>query len=132
MKFRKGRAQEREVLREELERFLGLLNDPQTIVVVEGESDRRALIETGAAVRVITLSEFEREVEGMYGQTVSLLMDLDRQGDEHVRRLVIRYGGIVRFSTTARDYLRTTTSYKRGMRSVYELLRFYARCVLQR
>jgi 5S rRNA maturation endonuclease (ribonuclease M5) len=93
MKSRKGRAQEREVLREELERFLGLLNDPQTTVVVEGESDRRALIESGAAVRVITLSEFEREVEGMYGQTVSLLMDLDRQGDEHVRRLVMRYGG---------------------------------------
>jgi 5S rRNA maturation endonuclease (ribonuclease M5) len=130
MKSRKGRAQEREVLREELERFLGLLNDPQTTVVVEGESDRRALIESGATFRVITLSEFEREVEGMYGQTVSLLMDLDRQGDEYVRRLVMRYGGIVRFSTTARDYLRTTTSYKRGMRSVYELLRFYARCVL--
>jgi 5S rRNA maturation endonuclease (ribonuclease M5) len=130
MKSRRGRAQEREVLREELERFVGLLNDSQTTVVVEGESDRRALIESGATVRVITLSEFERGIEGMYGQTVSLLMDLDRQGDEHVRRLVTRYGNIVRFSTAARDYLRTTTSYRRGMRSVYELLRFYARCVL--
>ncbi len=127
MKPWRGRTQEREALREELEKFVNLLNGSCTIAVVEGDSDKRALIESGAAVRVITLSEFERAVEGMSGQTVSLLMDLDRQGEEHVRRLVLRYGGVVRFSTAARDYLRTTTSYKRGMRSIYELLRFYAR-----
>ncbi len=127
MRSWRGRAQEREALREELEGFVGLLNDSCTIAVVEGDSDKRALIESGAAVRVITLSEFERAVEGMSGQTISLLMDLDRQGEEHVRRLVLRYGGVVRFSTAARDYLRTTTSYRRGMRSIYELLRFYSR-----
>ncbi len=119
--------QEREALRGELERFVSLLNDSCTIAVVEGDSDKRALIESGVAVRVITLSEFERAVEGMSGQTISLLMDLDRQGEEHVRRLVLRYGGVVRFSTAARDYLRTTTSYRKGMRSIYELLRFYSR-----
>ncbi len=126
----RGRTQEMEALKGELERFVSLLNGSCSTVVVEGESDRRALIESGATVRVITLFEFERAVEGMSGQSVSLLMDLDRQGDEHVRRLVLRYGGVVRFSTAARDYLRTTTSYRKGMRGVYELLRFYAKSVL--
>lgn len=117
-------------MREELERFVRLLNETGATVVVEGESDRRALVESGVSVRVLTLSEFEREVEGMSGQEVVLLTDLDRQGEEHLRRLVGRYGGIVRFSTQARDYLRTTTSYRRGLRSVYELLLFYWRNAL--
>ncbi|MDJ0274667.1 MAG: hypothetical protein QXO17_06880 [Nitrososphaerota archaeon] len=120
----------REEVLEELERFVRILNESGAVVVVEGESDRRALVESGVSVRVLTLAEFEREVEDMPGQEVELLTDLDRQGEEHFRRLVGRYGGVVRFTTQARDYLRSTTSYRMGMRSVYELLLFYRRNAL--
>ena len=62
----------REEVLEELKRFVRILNESGAVVVVEGESDRRALVESGVSVlSLIHISEPTRQARSTSGGSLA-------------------------------------------------------------
>lgn len=99
------------------------MNQLKKSVLVEGREDLEALRSAGVSCEVLTLSEFEELVEGVEVRELVVLTDLDREGDEHLSRLLRKHSGSVNFLTGVRQRLRRTRRYKRGMRRISEIFR---------
>lgn len=99
------------------------MNQLNKSVLVEGKDDVGALRSAGVVCTVLTLPDFEDLVEKGEIREVVVLTDLDRAGDEHLKRLLRKHGSSVVFLTGVRQRLRRTRRCRRGMRRVSEIFR---------
>jgi len=91
------------------------------IILVEGMSDREALVRRGVRGRIVTLHEFLKIMEDSHGLRVIALLDLDRHGESTFRWLERRVAAPIELDNSLRTRLRRTKKYWRGLRTVHQI-----------
>lgn len=119
MKILRGREDE-EI--EEIIRYINEECDRGAGILVEGVSDREALLMRGVRGRILTLHELYRAVKNdLGGLRLITLLDLDREGESILKRLEERFSSLLRLDHTARLRLRKTLKYRRGLRTIHQI-----------
>ncbi|MEM2374147.1 MAG: hypothetical protein QXI11_06855, partial [Thermoproteota archaeon] len=98
--------------------------DNNTLILVEGVTDLRALQEAGINAKIFTLFDFYKWMDSeQHGKAfrVIAMLDLDREGESTLRKLKNKYSNIVNFDELPRKKLRMTNRYKKGLRTIYQL-----------
>ncbi|GBC70906.1 hypothetical protein HRbin02_00679 [Candidatus Calditenuaceae archaeon HR02] len=91
-------------------------------ILVEGVSDREALLTRGVRGRILTLHELYGVVKNdVGGLRLITLLDLDREGESILRRLEARFSNFLRLDHSARMRLRKTMKYRRGLRTIHQI-----------
>ncbi|MEM0482635.1 MAG: hypothetical protein QXM16_07115 [Nitrososphaerota archaeon] len=110
---------------EEIEEIIRYINeecDRGADVLVEGVSDREALMMRGVKGRILTLHDLYKAVKNdVGGLRLITLLDLDREGENILRRLEERFSNLLSLDNTARMRLRKTQKYKRGLRTIHQI-----------
>ncbi|MEM2814321.1 MAG: hypothetical protein QW059_00250 [Nitrososphaerota archaeon] len=115
------RSSEEEEMKE-IVRYLNESCDEGAVILVEGVSDRKALLERGVKGKIITLHEFLRNFKtDIKGLKLITLLDLDREGENILRRIEEKYSTLLRLDNSARMRLRMTQRYKRGLRTIHQI-----------
>lgn len=119
MKVLRGREDE-EI--EEIVRYINEECDRGAGILVEGVSDREALLLRGVRGRILTLHELYRVVKNeVCGLRLITLLDLDREGESILRRLEERFSNLLTLDHGARMRLRKTLKYRRGLRTIHQI-----------
>jgi 5S rRNA maturation endonuclease (ribonuclease M5) len=92
-------------------------------VVVEGETDREALVERGVAAKILTLRELMLRAEHglLEDARVIVLLDLDREGERLTWWLRARLPNTVRLDLSLRERIRRSQRFKRGRRTIQQI-----------
>jgi len=84
-------------LKAELEEIITTLEklrndaDEATVILVEGQKDKRALKQLGVTGRILSLQEFRKEIQTyLNAERVILLLDFDEEGMSMYKRLKTR------------------------------------------
>jgi len=112
---------------EEIREVVELINksvDRDTLILVEGVTDIKALKDAGIEAEIFTLYEFYKLMETQpttHALKVIAMLDLDREGESMLKKLKEKYSTFVKFDEFPRKMLRMTNRYKRGLRTIYQL-----------
>jgi 5S rRNA maturation endonuclease (ribonuclease M5) len=111
---------------EEIEEIVRIINDESRAgasVVVEGETDRAALLGRGVTAHVLTLRELILGAKrgGLEGERILVLLDLDSEGEALLRRLRSLLPPTAKLDTALRERIRGTQRYRHGRRTIQQI-----------
>jgi 5S rRNA maturation endonuclease (ribonuclease M5) len=107
----------------EIVRIINEVCEAGAAVVVEGETDREALVERGVAAKILTLRELMLRAEHglLEDARVIVLLDLDREGERLTWWLRARLPNTVRLDFSLRERIRRSQRFKRGRRTIQQI-----------